>query len=148
MGGVRTKNMDEAYKMRYSMHPGADKMYYDLQDMYWWLGMKKEIAIYVSKCLTCAKVKAQHQRPPGLLKQPKIPEWKWEKIAMDFIIKLSRSSSGHDMIWVIVDRLTKSAHFLEIREDYSMEKLVERITKKRTKNKAKTTKPDTEWKRL
>ncbi|GJS56621.1 reverse transcriptase domain-containing protein [Tanacetum coccineum] len=115
--------MDEAHKTRYSVHPGADKMYYDLRDMYWWPGMKKEIAIYVSKCLTCAKVKAEHQRPSGLLQQPEIPEWKWEKIAMDFITKLPRSSSGHDAIWVIVDRLTKSAHFLEIREDYSMEKL-------------------------
>ncbi|GJZ37508.1 reverse transcriptase domain-containing protein [Tanacetum coccineum] len=76
-----------------------------------------------SKCLTCAKVKAKHQRPSGLLQQPEIPEWKWEKIAMDFITKLPRSSSGHDAIWVIVDRLTKSAHFLEIQEDYSMEKL-------------------------
>ncbi|GKA30254.1 putative reverse transcriptase domain-containing protein [Tanacetum coccineum] len=98
-------------------------MYYDLRDMYWWTGMKKEIAIYVSKCLTCTKVKAEHQRLSGLLQQPEIPEWKWEKIDMDFITKLSRSSSGHDAIWVIVDRLTKSAHFLAIREDYSMEKL-------------------------
>ncbi|GJW85304.1 putative nucleotidyltransferase, ribonuclease H [Tanacetum coccineum] len=123
VGGVRTKIMDEAHKTRYSVHPGADKMYYDLRDMYWWPGMKKEIAIYVSKCLTCAKVKAEHQRPSGLLQQPEIPEWKWEKIAMDFITKLPRSSSGHDAIWVIVDRLTKLAHFLAIREDYSMEKL-------------------------
>ncbi|GKE88255.1 putative reverse transcriptase domain-containing protein, partial [Tanacetum coccineum] len=69
------------------------------------------------------EVKAEHQRPSGLLQQPDIPEWKWEKIAMDFITKLPRSSSGHDAIWVIVDRLTKSAHFLAIREDYSMEKL-------------------------
>ncbi|GKA48353.1 putative reverse transcriptase domain-containing protein [Tanacetum coccineum] len=86
-------------------------------------GMKKEIVIYVSKCLTCAKVKAAHQRLSGLLQQPEIPEWKWEKIAMDFITKLPRSSSGYDAIWVIVDRLTKSTHFLAIREDYSMEKL-------------------------
>ncbi|GJW87726.1 putative reverse transcriptase domain-containing protein [Tanacetum coccineum] len=98
-------------------------MYYDLRDMYWWPGMKKEIAIYVSKCVTCAKVKAEHQRPSGLLQKPEIPEWKWEKIAMDFITKLPRSSSGHDAIWVIVNRMTKSAHFLAIREDYSMEKL-------------------------
>ncbi|GKB79900.1 putative reverse transcriptase domain-containing protein, partial [Tanacetum coccineum] len=123
VGGVRTKIMDEAHKMRYSVHPGADKMYYDLRDMYWWPGMKKEIAIYVSKCLTCAKVKVEHQRPPGLLQQPEIPEWRWEIIAMDFITKFPRSSSGHDAIWVIVDRLTKSVHFLAIREDYSMEKL-------------------------
>ncbi|GJR03124.1 retrovirus-related pol polyprotein from transposon TNT 1-94 [Tanacetum coccineum] len=123
VGGVRTKIMDEAHKTRYSVHPGADKMYYDLRDMYWWPGMKNKIAIYVSKCLTCAKVKVEHQRLSGLLQQPEIPEWKWEKIAMDFITKLPWSSSGHDAIWVIVDRLTKSTHFLEIREDYSMEKL-------------------------
>ncbi|GKD69186.1 reverse transcriptase domain-containing protein, partial [Tanacetum coccineum] len=122
VGGVRTKIMDEAHKMRYYVHPEADKMSYDLRDMYWWPGMNKEIAIYVSKCLTCAKVKAEHQRPSGLLQQPEILEWKWEKITMDFITKLPRSSSGHEAIWVIVDRLTKSAHFLEIREDYSMEK--------------------------
>ncbi|GJT93885.1 putative reverse transcriptase domain-containing protein [Tanacetum coccineum] len=76
-----------------------------------------------SKCLTCAKVKAKHQIPSGLLQQPEIPEWKWEKISMDFITKFPRSSSGHDAIWVIVDRLTKLAHFLAIQEDYSMEKL-------------------------
>ncbi|GJX61237.1 reverse transcriptase domain-containing protein [Tanacetum coccineum] len=102
---------------------GADKMYYDLRDMYWWPGMKRDIATYVSKCLTCSKVKAEHQRPSGLLQQPEIPEWKWDKITMDFITKLPRSKSGHDTIWVIVDRLTKSAHFLAIREDYSTEKL-------------------------
>ncbi|GJT83988.1 putative reverse transcriptase domain-containing protein [Tanacetum coccineum] len=76
-----------------------------------------------SKCLTCSKVKAEHQRPSGLLQQPEIPEWKWDNITMDFIKKLTRVKSGHDTIWVVVDRLTKSAHFLAIHEDYSMEKL-------------------------
>ncbi|GJW62555.1 putative reverse transcriptase domain-containing protein [Tanacetum coccineum] len=123
VGGVRTKIMDEAHKTRYFVLPGANKIYYDLRDMYWWSGMKKEIAIYVSKCLTCAKVKAEHQRPSGLLQQPEIPERKWGKIVMDFITKLPRSSSGHYAIWVIVDRLTKSVYFLAIQEDYSMEKL-------------------------
>ncbi|GKA68417.1 putative reverse transcriptase domain-containing protein, partial [Tanacetum coccineum] len=65
---------------------------------YWWLGMKKDIGEYVSKCLTCLKVKAEHQRPSGLLQQPKIPVWKWEGIAMDFVTKLPRTSSGHDTI--------------------------------------------------
>ncbi|GJS77762.1 putative reverse transcriptase domain-containing protein [Tanacetum coccineum] len=88
-----------------------------------WPGMKRDIAIYVSKCLTCSKVKAEHQRPSGLLQQPEIPEWKWDKITMDFITKLPRTKCGHDTIWVIVDRLTKSAHFLAIREDYSTERL-------------------------
>ncbi|GJY25302.1 putative reverse transcriptase domain-containing protein [Tanacetum coccineum] len=123
VGGVRTIIMDEAHKTRYSVHPGADKMYHDLRDMYWWPGMKRDIATYVSKCLTCSKVKAEHQRPSGLLQQPEIPEWKWDKITMDFITKLPRTKSGHDTIWVIVDRLTKSAHFLAMREDYSIERL-------------------------
>nr|GEU85528.1 hypothetical protein [Tanacetum cinerariifolium] len=98
-------------------------MYYDLRGLYWCLGMKKDIAIYVSKCLTCSKVKEKHQKPSGLLQQPENPEWKWENITMDFIIKLPRTSSGHDSIWVIVDRLTKLAHFLATREDYKIERL-------------------------
>ncbi|GKC46995.1 putative reverse transcriptase domain-containing protein, partial [Tanacetum coccineum] len=122
-GDVRTLIIDEAQKLKYSVHPGADKMYYDLKDWYWWLGMKKDIAMYVSKCLTCLKVKVEHQRPSGLLQQLEIPEWKWEVIAIDFVTKLPRTSSGHDTIWVIVDRLTKSAHFLPIREDYKMDRL-------------------------
>ncbi|GJW11024.1 putative reverse transcriptase domain-containing protein [Tanacetum coccineum] len=94
--------MDEAYKSKYSVHPGADKMYYDLKDRYWWPGMKNNITEYVSKCLTCLKVKAEHQRPSGLLQQPDIPIWKWEGIAMDCVTKLPRTSSGHDTIWVII----------------------------------------------
>ncbi|GJX89229.1 putative reverse transcriptase domain-containing protein [Tanacetum coccineum] len=117
VGDVRMVILNEAHKSRYSVHPGADKMYHDLRDMYWWPGMKRDIAIYISKCLTCAKVKAEHQRPSGLLQQPEIPEWKWDKITMDLITKLPRSRSGHAVIWVIVDRLTKSAHFLAICED-------------------------------
>ncbi|KAJ0451777.1 putative nucleotidyltransferase, Ribonuclease H [Helianthus annuus] len=115
--------MDEAHKSRYSIHPGADKMYQDLRYKYWWPVTKRDIALYVGSCLTCARVKAEHQRPSGLLEQPPIPIWKWESIAMDFITKLSPTPSGHDSIWVIVDRLTKSAHFLPIREDYKVERL-------------------------
>ncbi|GJU15132.1 putative reverse transcriptase domain-containing protein [Tanacetum coccineum] len=85
--------------------------------------MKKDIAVYVSRCLTCLKVKAEHQRPSGLLQQPEIPEQKWERIAMDLFMKLPRTSSGYDIIWVIMDRLTKSAHFLPMREDYKMDRL-------------------------
>ncbi|GJU72550.1 putative reverse transcriptase domain-containing protein [Tanacetum coccineum] len=91
---------------------------YDVQDMkklYWWPNMKANIATYVSKCLTCAKVKAEHQRPSGLLVQPKIPQWKWDNITMDFVTKLPKSSQGYDTIWVIVDRLTKSAIFVAMR---------------------------------
>ncbi|GJV54744.1 putative reverse transcriptase domain-containing protein [Tanacetum coccineum] len=107
-GKVRTLIMDEAYKSKYSVHPGADKMHYDLRDRYWRPGMRKDIAEYVSTCLTYLKVKAKHERPSSLLQQPEIPIWKWEGIAMDFVTKFPRTSSGHDTIWVIVDRLTKS----------------------------------------
>ncbi|GJV20521.1 putative reverse transcriptase domain-containing protein [Tanacetum coccineum] len=85
--------------------------------------MKADIATYVSKCLTCARVKAEHQRPSGLLVQPEIPQWKWDNITMDFVTKLPKSSQGYDTIWVIVDRLTKSAIFVPIRETNPMEKL-------------------------
>ncbi|GJV89591.1 putative reverse transcriptase domain-containing protein [Tanacetum coccineum] len=98
---------DESHKSKYSIHPGSDKMYHDLRKLYWWPNMKADIATYVSKCLTCAKVKVEHQKPSGLLQQLKIPIWKWERITMDFITKLPRTPSGYDSIWVIVDRLTK-----------------------------------------
>ncbi|GJY45913.1 putative reverse transcriptase domain-containing protein [Tanacetum coccineum] len=75
-GDMRTLIMDEAHKSKYSIYPRADKMYYDLRDRYWWPGIKKDIALYVKKCLTCLKIKAEHQRPSGLLQQPEISEWK------------------------------------------------------------------------
>ncbi|XP_035830815.1 uncharacterized protein LOC118480199, partial [Helianthus annuus] len=108
--------MDEAHKSRYSVHPGSDKMYHDIRTTYWWPNMKALIATYVGKCLTCARVKIEYQKPSGLLQQPEIPQWKWEQISMDFVTGLPRSQRGNDTIWVVVDRLTKSAHFLAIKE--------------------------------
>nr|GFB06744.1 putative reverse transcriptase domain-containing protein [Tanacetum cinerariifolium] len=122
-GDLRTVIMHESHKSKYSVHPGSDKMYQDMKKLYWWPNMKVDIATYVSKCLTCAKVKAEHQKPSRLLVQPKIPEWKWDNITMDFITKLPKSSQGYDAIWVIVDRLTKSAIFTPIREIDPMVKL-------------------------
>nr|GFA30342.1 putative reverse transcriptase domain, ribonuclease H-like domain, aspartic peptidase domain protein [Tanacetum cinerariifolium] len=122
-GDLRSVIMHESHKSRYSIHPGSKKMYQDVKKLYWWPNMKADIATYVSKCLTYARVKAEHQRPSGLLVQPAIPEWKWDNITMDFIIKLPKSSQGFDTIWVIVDRLTKSAHFLPIRENDPLDKL-------------------------
>ncbi|GJT42484.1 reverse transcriptase domain-containing protein [Tanacetum coccineum] len=98
-------------------------MYQDVKRLYWWPNMKADITTYVSKCLTCAKVKAEHQRPSGLLVQLAIPEWKWNNITMDFITNLSKSSQGFNTIWVIVDQLTKSAHFLPIRENDHLDKV-------------------------
>ncbi|GJX51185.1 putative reverse transcriptase domain-containing protein [Tanacetum coccineum] len=122
-GDLRSVIMHESRKSKYSIHPGSEKMYQDVKKLYRWPNMKADIATYVSKCLTCARVKAEHQRPSGLLVQPEIPEWKWDNITMDFITKLPRSSQGFDTIWVIVDRLTKSAHFLPIRENDPLDKL-------------------------
>ncbi|GKD37039.1 putative reverse transcriptase domain-containing protein [Tanacetum coccineum] len=104
-------------------------MYQDLKKLYWWPNMKAEIASYVSRCLTCAKVKAEYQKPSGLLVQPVIPVWKWENITMDFVTKLLKTSTGQDTIWVIIDRLTKSAHFLPMKENDSMEKLMRQYLK-------------------
>ncbi|GKB46948.1 putative reverse transcriptase domain-containing protein [Tanacetum coccineum] len=122
-GDLRTVIMHESHKSKYSIHPGSDKMYQDMKKLYWWPNMKANIATYVSKCLTCAKVKAEHQRPSGLLVQPEIPQWKWDNIMMDFVTKLPKSSQGYDTIWVIVDRLTKSAIFMPMRETDPMDKL-------------------------
>nr|GFB84178.1 reverse transcriptase domain-containing protein [Tanacetum cinerariifolium] len=122
-GDLRAVIMHESYKSKYSIHPGSDKMYQDMKKLYWWPNMKADIATYVSKCLTSTKVKTEHQRPSGLLVQPKIPEWKWDNITMDFVTKLPKSSQGYDTIWVIVNRLTKSAICTPIRETDPMDKL-------------------------
>ncbi|CAH1418427.1 unnamed protein product [Lactuca virosa] len=124
-GGVRQTVMEEAHKSHFSIHLGATKMYRDLSLSYWWPCMKREIAWYVERCLTCRIVKAEHQRSHGKLQPLEIPMWKWEHITMDFITKLPRTTKGFDFIWVIVDRLTKSAHFLAIRESSSAEKLAD-----------------------
>ncbi|GJT95637.1 putative nucleotidyltransferase, ribonuclease H [Tanacetum coccineum] len=122
-GNLRDLIMHESHKSKYSIHPGFDKMYQDLKKLYWWPNINAIIAEYVGKCLTCCRVKAKCQKPSGLLVQLEIPMWKWERITMDFITKLPKTSNGHDTIWVIVDRLTKSAHFIPTQETDSMETL-------------------------
>ena len=112
---VRRETMEEAHSSAYAMRPGNTKMYHTLKEHYWWKGMKRDIAEFISRCLTCQQVKAEHQKPVGLLQSLSIPQWKWERITMDFVVGLTRCRSGHDTIWVIVDRLTKSSHFLPIR---------------------------------
>nr|GEV66678.1 putative reverse transcriptase domain-containing protein [Tanacetum cinerariifolium] len=122
-GDLRSVIMHESHKSKYSIHPGSDKMCQYMKKLYWWPNMKANIATYVSKCLTCARVKAEHQRPSGLLVQPAIPEWKWDNITMDFITKLPKSSQRFDTIWVILDRLIKFAQFFPIRENDPLDKL-------------------------
>ncbi|GJU15396.1 putative reverse transcriptase domain-containing protein [Tanacetum coccineum] len=122
-GDLRTVIMHESHMSKYSIHPSFDKMYQDMKKLYWWPIMKAKIATYVDICLTCAKVKTEHQRPLGFLVQPEIPQWKWDNITMDFVTKFPKLSQGYDTIWVIVDRLTKSALFLPMRETNPIEKM-------------------------
>ena len=124
-GGVHQVLMEEAYKSKFSIHPGATKMYRDLHPDYWWPCTKRDIAWFVERCLTCKKVKAEHQRHHDKMQPLEIPIWKWEDITMDFITKLPRTARIVDSIWVIVDRLTKIAHFIPILESISAEKLAE-----------------------
>nr|AAL77161.1 Putative polyprotein [Oryza sativa Japonica Group] len=117
--------LTEAHQTQYSIHPGSTKMYQDLKEKFWWVSMRREIAEFVALCDVCQRVKAEHQRPAGLLQPLQIPEWKWEEIGMDFITGLPRTSSGHDSIWVVVDRLTKVAHFIPVHTTYTGKRLVE-----------------------
>ncbi|KAB2626006.1 S ribonuclease [Pyrus ussuriensis x Pyrus communis] len=109
---LKKEILDEAHISAYAMHPGATKMYHTIRPFYYWPGMKREIAEYVSRCAVCQQVKAERKKPFGLLQPLPVPEWKWENITMDFVYKLPRTHNGFDGIWVIVDRLTKSAHFI------------------------------------
>ena len=122
VGDLKERILGEAHKTAYTIHPRATKMYQDLKELYWWKGMKRDVADFVAKCLTCQQVKAEHQKPVGMLQQMEIPEWKWERITMDFVTGLLKSQRGYDSIWVIVDRLTKSAHFLPVKTTYGVAK--------------------------
>jgi hypothetical protein len=108
------KIIHEAHCSRYSIHPRTNKMYQDLKNNFWWTRMKREIVKYVVGCDICRRIKTDHLRRAGNLQPLSIPEWKWEDTCMDFIVGLPRTSRGYDSIWVIVDRLTKSAHFIPV----------------------------------
>jgi len=120
---LREKILDEAHSSRYSIHPGATKMYRDLRQHYWWRRMKKDIVEYVARCLNYQQVKYEHQSLGGLLQQMTIPKWKWEHITMDFIVELPWTLQNFDAVWVIVDRLSKTAHFILVVTMYTSERL-------------------------
>ncbi|KAA3474228.1 Gag protease polyprotein [Gossypium australe] len=113
----------EAHQRTFSLHLGSIKMYRDLRSLYWWPRMKKKIPKYVLGCLTCQQVKEEHQIPSGKLYPLEISRWKWDKITMDFVLGFPLSPTKKNSVWMIVDRLTKSAHFLPVRTNYSLEKL-------------------------
>ena len=129
VGGLKKEFMEEAHSSAYEMHLRSTKMYHTLREHYWWRGMKKDVAEFVSRYLICHQVNAEHQRPARLLQSLPIPQWKWERITMDFVVGLPHCQSGYDAIWVIVDRLTKLAHFLPMKNNDSIEKLAELYVK-------------------
>jgi hypothetical protein len=122
---LRKKILDEAHLSKFSMHPGSNMIYHDLRPLYWWTRMKREIAKYVSECDTCQRIKASHLKVAGTLQFLPIPSWKWEDICMDFIVGLPNISRHHDSIWVIVDRLTNTTHFLPVHTTHKTEKYAE-----------------------
>ena len=120
---LKAEILKEAHNMSYTIHPIGTKMYQDLRETFWWNNKMSEIAQYVAQYLVCQQVKMEHQRPAGFLQPLPILERKWEDITMDFVTGLPRTPTSKDAIWVIMDQLTRSAHFLAIRVDFSFERL-------------------------
>jgi hypothetical protein len=122
---LKDKILRQAHEFAYSIRPSGNKMYHDLMATYWWYDMKRDVAKYVALCDTYQRVKAKHQRPTRLLQPLQVPKWKWEEIAIDFIMDLPRTQSGYDSIWVIVDQLNKVPHFIPVKTTYSGPQLAE-----------------------
>jgi hypothetical protein len=122
---LRKKIFDEAHTSKYSIHTGSTKMYHDLKTQFWWTHLKRETARYVVECNTCRRVKVDHMSPAALLQPLSIPAWKWEDISMDFIVGLPLTDRKFNSIWVIIDRLTMSAHFIPVHIIYKAEKYAE-----------------------
>jgi hypothetical protein len=122
---LKKKILDEAHTSRYSIHPGSSTMYHDLRQQFSWTRMKREAAHYIFECDTYRKVKTDYMKPGGLLQPRSIPEWTWDSISMDFIVGLPLTARKFDSIWVIVDRVSKSAHFIPVHTDYDARRYVE-----------------------
>jgi hypothetical protein len=122
---LRKEIFDEAHLSKFSIHPGSTKMYQDLKKNFWWSNMKVDIAKYVAECDTCHRVKASHLKSAGVLQPLAIPLWKWDDISMDFIVGLPLTAIKKDSIWVIVYRLTKTAHFIAVHTTYSVQDYAE-----------------------
>jgi len=122
---IKKMILGERHRSSLSIHPGATKMYHDLKKLFWWSGLKRDVAQFVYSCLVCQKSKVEHQKPAGMMVSLDVPEWKWDSISMDFVTSLPNTPRGNDAIWVIVDRLTKSAHFLPINITFPVAQLAE-----------------------
>jgi hypothetical protein len=121
---LKKKILDVAHRLRYPIHPGSTKMYHNLRQQFWWTRMKCEVACYVSECDTYQKVKADYMKPGGLLQLLSILEWKWDDISMYFIVGLPLTARKFDLIWIIMDQLSKSTHFIPIHTNYNVQKYV------------------------
>ena len=130
---VRAELLAEGHRSRFTIHLGSTKMYKNLRRHFWWSGIKKHVATFVSQCLTCQQIKAEHQRPSDLLQPLQIPQWKWEHITMDFVVGLPKTQAGFDGVWVIVDRLTKTSHFLPFNSKWSVSRLTELFISERVR---------------
>ena len=119
---MREEILREFHCSRFAVHPGGTKMYQDLRRQYYWSGMKRHVGDFVRRCLTCQQVKAEHQKPTRLLHPLEVAEWKWEHVTMDFVTHFPWTQQKHDAVWVIVDQLTKSAHFLTVRMTFALER--------------------------
>ena len=120
---------DETHNAPYAMDPGATKMYHTLRVHYWWPRLKKDVVEFMSKCLVCQQIKVEHQKPACKLQSLPLLEWKWEHITIDFVSGLPCTLSGHDMVWVIVDRLTKSAYFITVKKTFSLNRYTQLYVK-------------------
>ena len=118
---LREEILKEFHCSQFVVHPGGTKMYRDLRRQYYWSEMKWHVRDFVRRCLMCQQVKAEHQKPTGLLQPLEVAEWKWEHVTMDFVTHFPRTPQRHDMVWVIVDRLMKSTHFLVVRMAFTVE---------------------------
>ena len=119
---LREEILKEFHCSRFVVHPSGTKMYQDLRRQYYWSEMKRHVWDFVRRCLICQQVKAKHQKSTGLLQPLEVAEWKWEHVTMDFVTHLPRTPQGHDAVWVIVDQLIKSAHFLAVRMTFTLER--------------------------
>ncbi|XP_074305472.1 uncharacterized protein LOC141640662 [Silene latifolia] len=120
---LKRKILTEEHSTPYCVHPGGDKLYKDLKKTFSWPGIKKEVAEFVSRCLVCQRVNGEHKRQQGKVQSLDVPEWKWESISMDFIVGLPRTQKANNMIWVVVDRLTKTTHFIPMKDTWSKAEL-------------------------
>ena len=119
---LREEILREFHCSRFAVHLGGTKMHQDLRRQYNWSGMKRHVRDFFQRCLTCQQVKAEHQKPTGLLQPLEVAKWKWEHVTMDFVTHFPRTPQGYDAVWVIVDRVTKSAHFLALRMTFTLER--------------------------